>query len=208
MCRHTQSFNEIKLHVALNRIMTIMKRNMIFVLCIIMIFFLSSYGINYASAQHHGAPPPMASLGDRNIIMNFAAEPNVQTPAQDIQMKMNLIDEKSGEPIQHVTYRMSISKDHDLKASEFFHSHPGPLTIVIKNVNSSHVTTGATFDVLTNAMVPDPSGIIIMTGPIFSETGIYNIDFEITGLDNDKTDLQSILEYHYVKNISDTLKGE
>lgn len=171
-----------------------------------MIFFLSSYGVNYVSAQHHGAPPPMASLGDRNIVMNFTTEPNILTSSQYVQMKMLLVDDKSGEQIQHVTYRLSISKDDDLKESEFFHSHLGPLTIAIKNVNSSHVTIGGTFDVLTNAMVPDPSGDIIITGPIFSEPRLYNIDIEITGLDNDKTDLQPPLVYNYQRNVSDTSK--
>lgn len=186
--------------------MNMMKRTLVFGMCVISIFLLSNYQINCVNAQHHGAPPPMASLGDRNIVMNFFTEPIAQTSNKDVQMKMFLIDEKTKDQIQHVTYRLSISKDHDLKESEFFHSHSGPLTIVVKNVNSSRVTTGGTFDVLTNAMVPDPSGDITITGPIFLETGLYNIDIEITGLDNDKTDLQSPLQYHYVKNVSDTAK--
>lgn len=206
MYSNIQSFQEIKPNVFLNWIMKIKKGILVFGLFVISISFLYSQEINYVDAQHHGAPPPMASLGDRNIIMNFNTEPDIQTSNQNVQMKMFLVDDKSGEQIQHVTYRISISKDDDLKESEFFHSHPGPLTIIIKNVNSSHVTTGGTFDVLTNAMVPDPSGDIIITGPIFSETGLYNIDIEITALDNDKTDLQSPLKYHYVKNVSGTTK--
>lgn len=206
MYSNIQSFQEIKPNVFLNWIMKIKKGILVFGLFVISISFLYSQEINYVDAQHHGAPPPMASLGDRNIIMNFNTEPDIQTSNQNVQMKMFLVDDKSGEQIQHVTYRISISKDDDLKESEFFHSHLGPLTIAIKNVNSSHVTIGGTFDVLTNAMVPDPSGDIIITGPIFSEPRLYNIDIEITGLDNDKTDLQPPLVYNYQRNVSDTSK--
>nr|MBA3285896.1 hypothetical protein [Nitrosopumilus sp.] len=66
--------------------------------------------INSVSAQHHGAPPPLATLGDRNIKMSFIVEPSVISSSQDAQIKMSLTDEKTGEKIQHVTYRVTLSK--------------------------------------------------------------------------------------------------
>ena len=48
------------------------------------------------------------------------------------------------------------------------------------------MTIGGTFDVLTNAIVPDPSGKIVISGPLFSEIGKYNVDVEVTTVDNDK----------------------
>ena len=115
---------------------------------------------------------------------------------------MNLMDEKTGQKIQHVTYRITISKDTNPKLSEFFHSHAGDLTILVRNGDSSHLTTGGTFDVLTNSIIPDPAGKIVISGPLFSEPGKYNVDVEVTTLDNDKTDLQVPLVYHFITDIS------
>jgi hypothetical protein len=76
------------------------------------------------------------------------------------------------------------------------------LTILVRNSDSSHLTVGGTLDVLTNAIVPDPAGKIIVNGPLFSEAGEYDIDVEVTTVDNDKTDLQAPLVYHFVTNSS------
>ncbi|ALI37032.1 hypothetical protein NMY3_02843 [Candidatus Nitrosocosmicus oleophilus] len=157
---------------------------------------------DYTSAQHHGAPPPLATLGDRNIVMNFTIEPKNLIAGQDAQLIMHLTDQNSDEKIQHVTYRIAITNQNNTKMSEFFHSHAGELVILAKSNGYSHIVVGGTFDVLTNALVPDPSGKIIINGPLFSEPGIYYIDIEITTVDNDKTDLQTPLTYHFVTNNS------
>lgn len=153
-------------------------------------------------AQHHGAPPPMATLGDRNISMNLSIEPKKIISDQDAQLTMQLRDEKRGQIIQHVTYRLTISNGDQLKLSDFFHSHTGDLTILVRNSNSPHLTVGGTFDVLTNAIVPDPAGKIVVNGPLFSEAGEYDIDVEVTTVDNDKTDLLAPLVYRFVANSS------
>lgn len=153
-------------------------------------------------AQHHGAPPPMATLGDRNITIDLVIEPKKIIADQDAQLTMNLMDEKTGQIIQHVTYRLTISNGDQLKLSEFFHSHKGDLTILAQNSDSSHLTIGGTLDVLTNAIVPDPAGKIVVNGPLFSEAGEYDIDIEVTTVDNDKTDLMIPLVYHFVANSS------
>lgn len=159
---------------------------------------------DYASAQHHGAPPPLATIGDRNIIMNFTTEPKVLVAGKDAQLDLRLIDENSGEKIQHVTYRVTVTKDEQTKVSDFFHSHLGELIILTKNTPSSHIAVGGTFDVLTNALVPDPSGKITINGPLFSEPGAYQIDIEITTMDNDITDLQVPLNYQFEINSNRT----
>lgn len=153
-------------------------------------------------AQHHGAPPPMATLGDRSISMDLVIEPRKIIADQDAQLEIHLIDENTGQTIQHVTYRITISSDDQLKLSEFFHSHTGNLTILAQNSDSSHLTVGGTFDVLTNAVVPDPAGKIVVKGPLFSEVGKYDIDVEVTTIDNDKTDLHVPLVYRFVTNSS------
>lgn len=153
-------------------------------------------------AQHHGAPPPMATLGDRSISMDLVIKPQKIIVDQDAQLEIHLIDVNTGQIIQHVTYRITISSDDKLKLSEFFHSHTGNLTILAQNSDSSHLTVGGTFDVLTNAVVPDPAGKIVVKGPLFSEIGEYDIDVEVTTIDNDKTDLQVPLVYRFVTNSS------
>ena len=117
---------------------------------------------------------------------------------------MHLIDENSGEKIQHVTYRVTVSKDDQTKVSDFFHSHLGELTFLTKNTPSSQIAVGGPFDVLTNAFVPDPSGKITVNGPLFSEVGAYEIDIEITTMDNDIPDLQIPLHYQFIVNSSAT----
>jgi hypothetical protein len=153
-------------------------------------------------AQHHGAPPPMATLGDRSISMDLVIEPKKIIADEDAQIAMHLMDEKTGQIIQHVTYRITISSGDQLMLSEFFHSHVGDLSILVRNSNSSHLTVGGTFDVLTNAIVPDPAGNIVISGPLFSQVGEYDIDVEVTTIDNDKTDLLVPLVYHFVTNSS------
>ena len=47
------------------------------------------------SAQRHGAPPPMATLGDRCISMDLVIEPRKIIADQDAQLEIHLIDEKT-----------------------------------------------------------------------------------------------------------------
>ncbi len=159
--------------------------------------------INSINAQHHGAPPPLATLGDRSIIMNFVVEPTIISSSQDSQIKMSLIDEKTGEKIKHVTYRVTLSKNDQIKVSDFFHSHLGDLTIASKNTNAPDISVEGTFDVLTNAVISDPSGTIGIAGPTFSEAGVYKADIEIITMDNDKTDLPSPLKYSFDINVKE-----
>lgn len=132
--------------------------------------------------------------------MNFTTDPKDLIAGKDAQIDIYLTDENSGKKIQHVTYRVTVSKDDQTKVSDFFHSHLGELTIQTKNTPSSQIAVGGTFDVLTNAFVPDPSGKISVNGPLFSEAGKYEIDVEITTMDNDLTDLQVPLQYQFVVN--------
>lgn len=171
-------------------------------ICAYFIFFTMGPTSYDAFAQHHGALPPMATIGDRIIIMNFDTNPKALIAGQSFQLNMNLTDENSGEKIQHVTYRVTISQENQTKISDFFHSHLGELTILAKNTPSSQINVVGTFDVLTNAFVSDPSGKITINGPLFSEPGANEVDIEITTIDNDKTDLIEPLQFHFIVNSS------
>jgi hypothetical protein len=175
-------------------------KGLVFVLpcmCIFLVLATASSASNYVNAQHHGAPPPLAAVGDRNIKMNLISEPTTIVSGQSSQLKMSLTDLNSGKKIQHVTYRITISKDNQTKVSDFFHSHNGDLAISSRNANSADIGVEGTFDTLTNAIIPDPSGKIEVTGPLFYEPGSYRADAEIITIDNDKTDLSTPIEFHF-----------
>jgi hypothetical protein len=170
-------------------------------LSVFLIIFMFSITINSLNAQiYHTALPhfqPIAILEGRNISINFITEPNIIVPGHHSDLKMSLIDMNSGEKIQHVTYRITISKNNQTILSEFFHSHTGNLEISSENNNSSSITAEGNFDPLTNAIIPDPSGTIVITGPLFSAIGIYKITIEIITIDNDKSVLSLPLQFHF-----------
>jgi hypothetical protein len=169
---------------------------------IFLVLSIFSLSANYINAQHHGAPPPFATVGDRNIKMNFVTQPTTIVAGQDSQLKMSLVDTKTGATVQHVTYRLTIDKDNQTKVSEFFHSHNGNLTIASRNSNSPTINVEGTFDDMTNAYVPDdPSGTIDVSGPLFSQPGLYKANVEVTTIDNDKTDLSVPLKYQFDINV-------
>ena len=154
------------------------------------------------SSQHHGAPPPAASIGDRKISLNFETQPSPITTGQDVEMKIGFVDEKAKKNVNHITFRMDISKDGKHFLSEFFHSHEGNVNLLFRNTgkatSSSTYSVGATLDILTNAWIADPgSPIIVRGGEIFSQPGTYNAIIEVTTMDNDKTDLPQPILYEF-----------
>ena len=71
-----------KLTIQLN----INSRNLLVVIIFLNMFFIVTTILHNSQplfAQHHGAPPPMANLGDRNISMNLVIEPNRLVSGQD-----------------------------------------------------------------------------------------------------------------------------
>jgi hypothetical protein len=145
-------------------------------------------------AQHHGALPPVANIGDRKISLNLDSQPNPIIAGQNAEMQLSFDDENEKKKVGHVTFRMDISKDERHILSEFFHSHQGDMRISFKDTSKAtpitNYTVGATTDALTNAWIADPgSPIIIRGGEIFSQPGTYKVIIELTTMDYDKTDL-------------------
>ena len=155
-------------------------------------------------AQHHGAPPPAAAIGDRKLVLDMQTEPTNITQGDDLLMTIGFLDEGRKTNIQHVTFRMDISKDGKHLLSDFFHDHNGEVRLMFKDKgsSSSSPTIGGNQDVLTNAWIADPGSPIMISGPIFNQSGTYNIGLELTTIDNDKTDLAEPLEYHFDVNVS------
>ena len=165
----------------------------------ISIYFYSNRFISNKTTLMHSimAPPTLCcrrrqkhqdELYKRTIYHSFRSEFSIK----DVTYGFKL-----GKKIQHVTYRITISKDNQTKVSDFFHSHRGDLAISSRNANSTNIGVEGTFDTLTNAIIPDPSGTVEITGPLFSAPGWYRADIEIITIDNDKTDLSTPLEYQF-----------
>lgn len=161
------------------------------------------------SAQHHGAPPPLASIGDRKVSLNFETNPNPIIIGQDINMKIAFVDENAKKNVNHVTFRMDISKDGKHFLSEFFHSHGGEVNLLFRDTaskatsSSDTYSVGASSDILTNAWIADPgSPITVRGGGIFSQPGTYKALVELTTMDNDKTDLPQPIPYEFNISVS------
>ena len=156
------------------------------------------------NAQHHGAPPPAAVLGDRKIVLDMQTEPKNVTLNDDVLMTIRFLDEGKDANIQHVTFRIDISNDGKHIFSDFFHDHNGEVKLMFKDIggSSSNPTIGGNQDVLTNAWIADPGSPITIRGPIFNQSGTYNVGLELTTIDNDKTDLTEPLVYNSDVNVS------
>lgn len=153
--------------------------------------------ISVTKAQTRETSPLIYTADGRNFKLYFNTNPISISSGQKSQLDLSLIDSDSAIKIQHVTYHITITKDDQVRISNFFHSHIGNLTISIPNNNSSSINIEGNFDPLTNAFVPDPSGTIEISGPLFFQAGMYKINIEITTIDNDKTVLPVPLEYQY-----------
>ena len=155
-------------------------------------------------AQHHGAPPPAAAIGDKKLVLDMQTVPVNITKGDDVLITIGFLDEGKNANIQHVTFRMDISKDGKHILSDFFHDHNGEVRLMFKDKggSSSSHTIGGNQDVLTNAWIADPESPITISGPVFNQSGTYNIDLELTTIDNDKTDLVEPLDYPFDVNVS------
>jgi hypothetical protein len=163
---------------------------------------LTGHLASEVSGQHHGAPPPLASIGDRKISLNFDTNPNPIIIGQDISMKIAFVDENAKKNVNHVTFRMDISKDGKHFLSEFFHSHEGEVNLLFRDTpratSSDTYSIGASSDILTNAWIADPGNpITVRGGGIFSQPGTYKTVVEVTTMDNDKTDLPQPIRYEF-----------
>jgi len=98
--------------------------------------------------------------------------------------------------VQHVTFRMEVSKDGKTIFSDYFHGHSGDVNLQFRSGSSSPSVNG-NFDTLTGAWVADPGSPIIVNGKVFSDPGIYKALVEVTTIDNDKTDLPEPLTYEF-----------
>lgn len=81
------------------------------------------------NAQHHGAPPPAATIGERKLVLDMQTIPVNIAQGDDVMMTIGFRDEGKNANIQHMTFRMDISKDGKHILYDFFHDHSGEVKL-------------------------------------------------------------------------------
>jgi hypothetical protein len=136
---------------------------------------------------------PPASLGDRQGSLFVKISPPIYTTESkgNAYMQFRLYDAKTNETVQHVTYDIAVSKGANPTKGEkplvrdFFHAHNGLLTLKVEPANGS-LTIYGDRDPFQAAYVADPGGTINIRGPLLQEGGLYKLDVQIFGIDNDR----------------------
>jgi hypothetical protein len=162
----------------------------------LLLFSATLFSVPEAAAQHHGSPPPPASLGDRQVALNFESSPKVISAGETVAMNIGFEDLGKQQNVQHVTFRMEVSKDGKTIFTDYFHGHNGAVDLQFRSGSSSPTVNG-NFDPLAGAWVADPGSPIVVSGKVFSVPGIYKTTVEVTGIDYDKTDLPEPLTYEF-----------
>ena len=167
---------------------------------VVCISFNSSSSNNvYGAELGDGHNMPMVSLGDRNAMLDFNS---AQLPAtKNVQLNFTLIDNKTGNNIQHTTYLATISNESQRLFTETVHSHDGHILMEFVPSTTEPYKINANFDTLSASYVADYSGPIKVTGNIFSP-GNYTVSLEVTGVDFDNLFLPAPIKFEFPISVS------
>ena len=142
---------------------------------------------------------PMVSIGDRNAMLDFSS---TQLPAtNNVQLDFTLIDNKTGNNIQHTTYLVVVFNESQRLFTETVHSHDGHILMEFAPSTMEPYKINANFDTLSASYVADYSGPIKVIGNIFSP-GNYTVSLEVTGVDFDNLFLPTPLEFEFPVSIN------
>jgi len=162
-------------------------------------FFLSSNVNIFGAELGDGHNMPMVSLGNRNAMLDFNS---TQLPAtRSVQLDFTLMDNKTGNNIQHTTYLVTISNESQRVFTETVHSHDGHILMEFVPSTTEPYKINANFDTLSASYIADYSGPIKVIGNIFSP-GNYVVSLEVTGVDFDNLFLPAPLEFKFPVSVS------
>jgi hypothetical protein len=140
----------------------------------------------------------MVRLGDRNATLAFTS---TQLPAtKNVQLEFNLLDNKTGNNIQHTTYLVIVSHENQRLFTETVHSHVGHVLMEFVPSTIEPYRMNANFDTLSASYIADYSGPIKVIGNIFSP-GNYTVSLEVTGVDFDNLFLPTPLKFEFPVSI-------
>ncbi|MFZ0367048.1 MAG: hypothetical protein WAL21_05125 [Nitrososphaeraceae archaeon] len=152
----------------------------------------------FAAELGDGHNMPMVSIGDRNAMLAFIA---TQLPAtKNVQLEFALLDNKTGNNIQHTTYLVIVSHKNQRLFTETVHSHNGHILMEFVPSTIEPYRMNANFDTLSASYVADYSGPIKVIGHIFSP-GNYTVSLEVTGVDFDNLFLPTPLKFEFPVSI-------
>ncbi|MDW3644599.1 MAG: hypothetical protein QN819_07175 [Nitrososphaeraceae archaeon] len=161
--------------------------------------------VNYSRNQIFGAElgdghnMPMATIGDRIAMLAFKS---AQVPTnKNVNLDFTLLDNKTGDNIQHTTYFVTISNANQRLFTETVHSHGGHILMEFVPSTIDRYRVNANFDTLSVSYVADFSGPIKVIGKIFSPEN-YTVSLEVTGVDFDNLFLASPLKFEFPVFIS------
>jgi hypothetical protein len=148
----------------------------------------------YGQGGHHNLPP--SNIGGREVFLSFNAPP-IADPSEKIDMSYSFMDKTIGNNVNHVTYFLTISNPQGNQTfSEVLHGHNGTVRLQFQPGEGQY-RVNANYDNLAASYVPDPGGLITVTGPVFAEQGIYTVNIEVNGIDYDNTFLPEPIKYQY-----------
>lgn len=162
-------------------------------------FILGSNIHIFGAELGDGHNMPMVSLGDRNAMLDFNSTQLPET--NNVQLDFALMDNKTGNNIQHTTYLVTISNESQRLFTETVHSHDGHILMEFVPSTFEPYKINANFDTLSASYVADYSGPIKVIGSIFSP-GNYTVSLEVTGVDFDNLFLPTPLEFEFPVSIS------
>jgi hypothetical protein len=160
---------------------------------------LSSNVYLFGAELGDGHNMPMVSLGDRDAMLDFNSTQLHAT--KKVQLDFALMDNKTGNNIQHTTYLVTISNESQRLFIETVHSHDGHILMEFVPSTTAPYKINANFDTLSASYIADYSGPIKVIGNIFSP-GNYTVSLEVTGVDFDNLFLPAPLEFEFPVSIS------
>ena len=134
-----------------------------------------------------------ASLGNRRADLLIKLIPTVVTTetlqkGQKPIVEFRLFDSNTNKSFSHVTYYITIEKNDRRVIADIFHDHNGDLRIEMKPSNN---TSGgliiSDLDPTLDAYTGNPGRPVTISGPVFSEGGLYHFKVRIEGVDSDDT---------------------
>ena len=134
-----------------------------------------------------------ASFGDRKADLIIKMTPPVVTTEtlekqnQKPIVQFKLYDPVTEEGFKHVTYFITIEKDGKKLLSDWFHDHKGDLKIEMKPSDDERITVYGEPDPILQAFTGTENSPVIVTGPIFSEGGLYHFIVRVATIDYDRS---------------------
>lgn len=159
-----------------------------------------------SASAHGGMQPPAADFGDKKASLSVKVDPPVVTDlSQPIFISARFFDENTNENFNEVTYRIFFEKDGKeipiqtegggmYGGQGLFYDPQGDLKLKVVPKDTPTATAKGVEEIQYGGIwnMGEP---IIVEGPIFTESGLYNLFVEIHTVGTTRTQVDPILKY-------------